>query len=318
MANKRYYWLKLQSTFFSDKRIKRLRKIAGGDTYTIIYLKMLLHSLENEGRLYYEGVENSFIEELALDLDEEEDNIKVTISFLEQQKLIEKGVVYEDGIEEYVLTGVKELVGTETAGARRVRKHREALKDNEDTEKIKQKVLHCNTDVTDCNKNETQSKSKSKSIELEKELDKELEKEIDKELEKEVELEVKVKLTDPTTPENNYSNCPQSYTQSYTHNDLKRVYIDDGKEYEDIDELIHVIMLEGLTQENAVYFMRWIIDNDKQVNYLREKIIIVNDRGEVKDHVGLLKSALNQDYKRLWLKEFVKINGYKTAKEHGV
>ena len=38
---KRYYWLKLPDDFFGDKAIKRLRKIAGGDTYVIIYLKMM-------------------------------------------------------------------------------------------------------------------------------------------------------------------------------------------------------------------------------------------------------------------------------------
>ena len=44
MANKRYYWLKLDRGFFDQKEIKLLRKIAGGDTYTIIYLKLLLAS----------------------------------------------------------------------------------------------------------------------------------------------------------------------------------------------------------------------------------------------------------------------------------
>ena len=41
---KRYYWLKLPEDFFGDKAIKRLRKIAGGDTYVIIYLKMEIRS----------------------------------------------------------------------------------------------------------------------------------------------------------------------------------------------------------------------------------------------------------------------------------
>ena len=41
---KKYYWLKLKEDFFRDKKIKKLRKIAGGDTYTIIYLKYLSKS----------------------------------------------------------------------------------------------------------------------------------------------------------------------------------------------------------------------------------------------------------------------------------
>lgn len=52
---KRYYWLKLPDGFFRQKAIKKLRKIAGGDTYTIIYLKMLLVAMKQDGRLEIES-----------------------------------------------------------------------------------------------------------------------------------------------------------------------------------------------------------------------------------------------------------------------
>ena len=42
---KRYFWLKLDRHFFNNARIKKLRRLAGGDTYTIIYLKLLLLSI---------------------------------------------------------------------------------------------------------------------------------------------------------------------------------------------------------------------------------------------------------------------------------
>ena len=45
---KRYYWLKLKNDFFRGKHIKMLRKIAGGDTYTIIYLKMIIPILSHQ------------------------------------------------------------------------------------------------------------------------------------------------------------------------------------------------------------------------------------------------------------------------------
>jgi predicted phage replisome organizer len=64
-----YYWLKLNKDFFKGKEIKKLRKIAGGDTYTIIYLKLQLLSLKDEGKLYFDGIEETFAEELALELD---------------------------------------------------------------------------------------------------------------------------------------------------------------------------------------------------------------------------------------------------------
>ena len=86
---KRYYWLKLKEDWFSDKRIKKLRSIAGGDTYTVIYLKMMLLSLKDEGKLYFEGVENDFASEIALALDEGVEDVKLTLTFLEQHGLIE-------------------------------------------------------------------------------------------------------------------------------------------------------------------------------------------------------------------------------------
>ena len=137
---KKYYWLKLKDDFFRDKKIKKLRKIAGGDTYTIIYLKMQLLSLKKDGALLYEGIESNFAEEIALDIDEDVDNVKVTIIFL-----LENGLLEEVEQDHFVMTETIKCIGSETAAAERVRKHRELKKEKE------QKVLQCNTDVTNCN-----------------------------------------------------------------------------------------------------------------------------------------------------------------------
>src|SRR3712207_9143409 len=100
---KRYYWIKLMGDFFNDKRIKKLRKIAGGDTYTVIYLKLLLLSLETEGKLYFEGVEENFTSEIALEIDEEENNVAATLIFLQKQGLLEGPID-----DEYFLTRSEE------------------------------------------------------------------------------------------------------------------------------------------------------------------------------------------------------------------
>ena len=131
---KRYYWLKLPEGFFRQKPIKKLRKIAGGDTYTIIYLKMLLIAMKNDGKLYFEGVEDDFYEELALDLDEDSENVKVTVLFLIRQGLME--LVDET---EYRLTECDKMVGSEAASTQRSRACRE------------RKALQCNTNATICN-----------------------------------------------------------------------------------------------------------------------------------------------------------------------
>ena len=112
MAEKKYYWLKLGDEFFGDKTIKKLRKIAGGDTYTIIYLKMLLLAVKQNNRLYFEGVEETFPAELALELDEDVENVAVTCSFLEK-----KGLLKVMSEEEFILTQCDEMVGSETDAA---------------------------------------------------------------------------------------------------------------------------------------------------------------------------------------------------------
>ena len=133
MGEKRYYWLKLYDDFFTSKRIKKLRSIAGGDTYTIIYLKMQLKALKTDGYLYFDGVMSDFAEELALDIDEEPEDVKVTINYLLSVGLLETN----DG-EQYKLPFLDKCIGSENASAQRVRDHR-----------AKQKALHCNTDVTE-------------------------------------------------------------------------------------------------------------------------------------------------------------------------
>ena len=201
MANK-YYWLRLQKDFFSSKRIKKLRKLAGGDTYTIIYLKMQLFAIQTEGYLTYTGLEKTFAEELALDIDEDPENVAVTVQYLLSCGLMETS----DG-KDHFLPFVAENIGSESSGARRVREYRERQKLNApaenmppeadpdrsdraapkdalepsayndcvtDSETCNAGVTRCNGDVTSakrscnaavtqCNKMLTQSKNKSKS-----------------------------------------------------------------------------------------------------------------------------------------------------------
>ena len=121
--NKRYYWLKLKEDFFADIRMKRLRKISTGGTYTIIYLKLLLLSLRDEGKLYFEKVDETFIKELALVIDETEDDIALTLQYLERVGLLE--VVSED---EYFLTELPNLIGSETGWASKKRQYRKQIK----------------------------------------------------------------------------------------------------------------------------------------------------------------------------------------------
>lgn len=123
---KRYYWLRLHKDFFQKKEIKRLRRVAGGDTYTIIYLKMLLRSIIDGGKLYFDGYEDTFVSELALDIDEDEQNVQITVNYL-----LKNGLLIECENDEYYLPEANNNTGSETAAASRMRKLREKSKDSE-------------------------------------------------------------------------------------------------------------------------------------------------------------------------------------------
>ena len=122
---KKYYWIRLKTDFFKSLAMKKLRRIAGGDTYTIIYLKLQLLSADTEGVLYYEGIENSFAEEIASLLDEDEENVKITLQFLTSVGLLE-----QKSADEYLLTEVPFIVGSETDKAQLMRNKRAREKQN--------------------------------------------------------------------------------------------------------------------------------------------------------------------------------------------
>lgn len=148
---KKYFWLKLKADFFTSRAMKKLRKIAGGDTYTIIYLKLQLLSLKDEGVLYYEGVESTFFEEMALALDEDAENVRATLIFLDSMELIK-----QQSEREFILTEVPYLIGGESESTERVRRFRS------------KQALLCNGDVTNSNTEIEKDIDKEKDIEIEK------------------------------------------------------------------------------------------------------------------------------------------------------
>ena len=160
---KKYYWLKLKDNFFNQKEVKKLRRIAGGDTYTIIYLKMQLLSIKKDGIIEFEGTEKDLAEQLSYEIDEDLNNIQVTLSFLKVNNLIE-----EISENNFLLTKVPDCIGKEGASAERVRRHRErkALLEKEK----EQKMLQCNGEVTNSNNDVIKSNTeieKEKEIEIE-------------------------------------------------------------------------------------------------------------------------------------------------------
>lgn len=186
MSTKRYFWLKLKENFFQDKTIKKLRKIAGGDTYTVIYLKLMLLGLKDGGKLFFDGVENSFHEELALEIDEDSENVKFTLMFLEKTGLLE-----EINESELFLTRMPEMIGSETDKAELMRRKRaqNRVQSGNNVTGVLPGVTLCYT-------------------EIEKEKDKEIDTEIEKEKE-----ETAAELPAPSRPPVPYEAIKDFYNQ---------------------------------------------------------------------------------------------------------
>lgn len=156
---KRYFWLKLQSTYFNQLEQKKMKKQEHGKDMQIVYLRMMLLSLDKGGYIYYQGVYDSLEEELSEEFDEPVEIIKETLDYLRENNMIS----IDENFDCFVPESLK-LTGSESYSAERVRKFRK-----------KQEVLHCNTDVTGCNDCVT-------ACNEEKELEKEIKKEIDYQL----------------------------------------------------------------------------------------------------------------------------------------
>ena len=157
---KRYYWLKLKDDFFRSKRIKKLRKMERGDTLVILYLKLQLIAMKNEGVIVYTALEPSFEEELALELDEDADTVRTLLAYLQNVGLAERK---EE--KQFFFPYAVENTGSETGNAHRVRRHRE---------RKRSEMLHCNSADEQCNNSSAQCNT---------EIEKEIELDIDPEIE---------------------------------------------------------------------------------------------------------------------------------------
>ena len=84
-AGKTWYYLQLQSIFFDDPQIRRLRK-KFGDSGIVTYLELCCKSMKDHDAPYIsrkrKDLGETFTEELAFDLDRDEDEIKNTIQYL--------------------------------------------------------------------------------------------------------------------------------------------------------------------------------------------------------------------------------------------
>lgn len=160
-----YFWLKIDKKFFDNIFIKRLKTLPGGYTMTVIYIRLMLESLDSDCILYYEGYFDSLKAELALKLDVSEDDIEMTMAYFTKCGLIQ---IDED--KNAKLPQAKAMVQQETNQAAYMREYR-----REQREKNKNLTMLSDnlTTLTTC------------KTEIDIDIEKEIEKDIEQQLEQE-------------------------------------------------------------------------------------------------------------------------------------
>ncbi|WP_455446505.1 DnaD domain protein [Streptococcus salivarius] len=152
-----YFWLKFDKKFFDNLFIKRLKSVNGGYAMTVIYIRLMLESLETDCILYYEGYFESLFQELALKLDVSEDDINMTLSYFTKCGLIQ---IDTDGNAKF--PQAEALLEQETNWARYKRENRKVGQIPTNLDNVQRVSNQCPTE---------------KEIEIEKELEKEVEEE---------------------------------------------------------------------------------------------------------------------------------------------
>lgn len=137
-AQKKYYWIKLNTGFFNRAEIDFLLAQKNGCEYIVLYQMLCLNTANNDGQL------SSKIGDMIIRFDPDKIardtkyfDIDTVIVALELYKKL--GLIYEGNDQILQISHFDEMVGSEVSSAKRVREYRE---------RQKQIALQCNNDVT--------------------------------------------------------------------------------------------------------------------------------------------------------------------------
>lgn len=146
---KKRYWLKLDKDFLKSPQIKVIQKMPNGKDYIILYLSLMLESVETIGHLKLNGLIPYNAEIISAIT---ETNIDIVRSALEVFKSLGMIQYLDDGT--IFMVAVPKMTGKESESAERVRRYREKLQQKEVL------ALQCNAEVTKCNDNKEKEEDK--------------------------------------------------------------------------------------------------------------------------------------------------------------
>ena len=154
--DKHKYWLKFYKDFLKSPQMKVIRKMPNGTEYILLYMALMLESIESVGHLRFSDSVPYNNDMLASITDTNIDIVRTGMKLFEELGMIQ---ILPD--KTIFLPDVPKLTGKECDSASRVRKYRLKQKENLEMLQCNANVTECNSDVTKCNDN----------IEKEKEID---------------------------------------------------------------------------------------------------------------------------------------------------
>lgn len=165
-TNKRFYWLKLNESFFDDDIADFIENQDNGKEFLIFYLKLCCKSLKNDGSLIqcigetFKPYDNIGLARIT------HTNLKIVDEAL--KLFLAMGIIEKQATGELYLPQVKEMTGSECDSAKRVRESRarDKFKNNNVTEDCYNVTKDC-YNVQKCN-----TESRDKRIELREKKDK--------------------------------------------------------------------------------------------------------------------------------------------------
>lgn len=168
------------------KEVRYLRLKEYGEIYVIIYLKLLLMSLETNGQIKFEHYSDTPEEEIAFAIDEKVEHVKTVLDFL----ISKNHITVSNDV--YCIEKLTEMVGKEgrTASIMRNARAKENQNETNKTSKMQDMTENChnvtdkNNNVTDCvtllHREEKEKSREEKEIDKDKEINKDKDKEINK------------------------------------------------------------------------------------------------------------------------------------------
>ena len=230
-----YFWLKFDKKFFDNLFIKRLKSVSGGYAMTVIYIRLMLESLETDCILYYEGYFDNLIQELALKLDVSEDDVSMTIAYFTKCGLIQ---IDTDGNAKF--PQAEALLEQETNWAQYKRKDRRIGQIPTKLDNVQPMSNQCPTEI-------------EKEIELDKETEEEVELKQELNLDIQTEVEAENRKLSSATADKSHFNIFEHYQE--------RIGLLDGFQ---LQQLEAYQVIDGLEPELIKIAIDKAADNSKR------------------------------------------------------